>query len=428
MVTSGINKPTGATTSTTSSGATSSRAALEQKLLKALVGAEGGAPLPPAQAKKALELAEALLARMDGAAAGAAGAAGADGIDEKTRSELIVKTWSNDWHASMPKMSAAEHQKLAAEYSAKIQERQKDIAPNGKVARTLHRKPVFATTEAKFTVNPNLPKELQFGPFTPGSEMRAIVRLSNASGKAQSDGENDQRGLAVRLTDGTHVQDMLATNWPVSHAKDTDDFIAASALLKGMLRGGPEFFTSMPPSDSVRMLSFLKKVLRPSESMAMESFYSRSQFQVGDKLVEFRWVPVSAMHTPSRGRGDDKLTDDMVSRHKEAPIKWRLEMRGFVDDKQTPTHDGREGWNGPFIPVGELVIPQKSDATRADADKANAAVEELGFSIGNRWDSDEKSMKGRGVLNEFREEVYAASHEGRGTSGAKAKGCPLGFG
>lgn len=426
MVTTGIgNKPTGATNTTSStSTAGANRAALEQKLLKALVGAEGGAPLPPAQAKRALELAEALLARMDGSAPTGA----PEGIDEKTRNDLIVKTWSDNWQTSMPKMSAAEHQKLAAEYGAKIQERQKDIAPNGKVARTLHRKPVFATTEAKFSVNANLPKELQFGPFTPGNEMRAIVRLSNASGKAQSDGENDQRGLAVRLTDGTHVQDMLATNWPVSHAKDTDDFIAASALLKGMLRGGPEFFTSMPPNDSIRMLSFLKKVLRPSESMATESFYSRSQFQLGDKLVEFRWTPVSTMHTPSRGKGDNKLTDDMVSRHKEAPIKWKLEMRGFVDDKQTPTHDGREGWNGRFVTVGELVIPQKTDATRDDAEKANAAVEDLGFSIGNRWDSDEKSLKGRGMLNEFREEVYAASHEGRGTSSAKAKGCPLGFG
>src|SRR5688572_25521294 len=125
---------TGTTTSTTAArdAAPGGRAALEEQLLRALRGNEGGAPLPPAQAKRALALAEALLARMEGAAA-ATGGAGVAGLDEKTRNELIVKTWSEEWQGALPKMSKEEHAKLAAEFSSKIRDRQKDIAPNGQV-------------------------------------------------------------------------------------------------------------------------------------------------------------------------------------------------------------------------------------------------------------------------------------------------------
>jgi catalase len=332
----------------------------------------------------------------------------------------------------VPTPSASTRDVDAARFGARIRARQLEIAPDGAVARTLHRKGVFATTSATFDVSPTLPAPLQHGPFQAGARHRALVRLSNASGKTQSDDVSDQRGLAVRLTDEEHVQDLLATNWPVSHARNTSDFIAASALLKGMWKGGFEFFTSMPPWDSVRMLTFLRKVLRPSTSMANEAFYSRSQFQLGDKLVEFRWVPLDgdagpapAAHAPADAPADDRLQDDMLARHRAGPVRWRLEMRGFVDETTTPTDDGRKAWEGPFVPVGELTLPADVDASPDDVERDLAAVEQLGFQIGNRWSSDERVMKGRGVLNAFREEVYAASQEGRGAVGAAARACPF---
>jgi hypothetical protein len=176
------------------------------------------------------------------------------------------------------------------------------------------------------------------------------------------------------------------------------------------------------------MLSFLRKVLKETESLATESYYSRSQFQLGNKLVEFRWVPVDAPGGSRGGRkSEHKHAEDLVARHKAGPMTWRLEMRGFTNPKDTPVQDGREGWSGPFVTVGTLVIPQDAGASAAKNDAALGAVEDIGYSIGRRWSSDDGAMKGRGVLNEFREAVYQASQQGRGVDGIKGARCPMGF-
>lgn len=356
-------------------------------------------------------------------AAGATGPAGMTALEQK---EAIVAAWTKNWDGVVPKLDKATHDKLAAEYTSQIAARQLEIAPGGEVARTLHRKGVFAT-RGKFTVSDAIPEALRFGPFAnPGAQMDAVVRLSNASGKDKADDENDLRGLAVRLTSGGKIQDLLATSYPKPHAKDTDDFIAATALLEG-IGGAGEFLTGMPPWDAVRMLAFLKKTMSAPDSVATESYWSRSHFQLGDRLVEFRWVPEDT-GAPTGASGDDKLRDDMIERVKRGPVKWKLEMRGFLDTERTPVDDGRKEWSGPWIAMGALEIAQNEGMNADKADRGIGMVEDMGFSIGNRWDDGETSLKGKGILNEFREEVYETSQDGRGSVGDKKLACPLGFG
>jgi hypothetical protein len=172
-----IDKPTGTTSAQRVS--TTQTATAEQQLLTALQGGADKANLPPAQAEKALQIVKAMIDRMGGVPTELTGS---------QRADVIVKTWSEDWSQHVPTMTPQEHARLATEYPSRIQKRQQEIAPNGDVKRTLHRKGVFATTEAKFTPSPDLPAELRHGPFA-GGDLRAIVRLSNASGKSQDDND-----------------------------------------------------------------------------------------------------------------------------------------------------------------------------------------------------------------------------------------------
>ncbi|TGU34595.1 catalase, partial [bacterium M00.F.Ca.ET.152.01.1.1] len=60
------------------------------------------------------------------------------------------------------------------------------------------------------------------------------VRFSNANGSGQADYKPDLRGIALRVKVSDKEQhDLLATNFPVSHARDARQFVAFAKATAG---------------------------------------------------------------------------------------------------------------------------------------------------------------------------------------------------
>ena len=95
------------------------------------------------------------------------------------------------------------------------------------VARAFHAKTVLGVENARLRVLDDIPADLCVGFVQPGAEYPTTVRLSNASGTPQADHAGDMRGMALRVRVSPDEQhDLLATNFPVSHARDAKQFVA----------------------------------------------------------------------------------------------------------------------------------------------------------------------------------------------------------
>ncbi|MDX8450941.1 catalase, partial [Mesorhizobium captivum] len=88
------------------------------------------------------------------------------------------------------------------------------------IQRAFHAKPIFASIDATLRFNDDLPADFRAGFAQPGKSYPAIVRFSNANGSGQADYKPDLRGVALRVKVSDQEQhDLLATNFPVTHAR-----------------------------------------------------------------------------------------------------------------------------------------------------------------------------------------------------------------
>ena len=126
-------------------------------------------------------------------------------------------------------------EKLFARFAEEIKQVQSQIKVRAKaphVRHAFHAKSHAGITNAELRVRPDLPEDLRIGLFQPGAVYPATVRLSNASGAIQPDGQRDLRGIAVRVRVGEdRDQDFLMTNAPASHARDARQFMVASTAM-----------------------------------------------------------------------------------------------------------------------------------------------------------------------------------------------------
>jgi hypothetical protein len=97
--------------------------------------------------------------------------------------------------------------------------------------RTFHAKIVVGMDNAELAFPADLPAGLSAGDFTPGARLPAMVRLSNASGSIRPDSSPDLRGAALKVTlPGGAEHDLLMTSYPVSHARNADQFVEVAQI------------------------------------------------------------------------------------------------------------------------------------------------------------------------------------------------------
>jgi hypothetical protein len=104
--------------------------------------------------------------------------------------------------------------------------------PHG-VDRAFHAKSTLAVDNAELRFL-DLPADLRAGFAQPGASYSTVVRFSNASGIPQADTEPDLRGVALRVqVSPEETHDLLMTNYPVSHARDANQFVEFAKATAG---------------------------------------------------------------------------------------------------------------------------------------------------------------------------------------------------
>jgi hypothetical protein len=291
------------------------------------------------------------------------------------------------------------------------------------VRRAFHAKLLAGVADARLEIAKDVPPDLVCPLLQPGVTHPAIVRLSSASGMVRPDQEGDLRGIAVRVTlpEGA-VQDLLMTNAAASHARDARQFMVTGLATSGGRRLGaiPILVWRLGPFEAVRILKALRRATsRPTQSLAMETFWSRGPFAIGTEAVKLILRPPDGTTTASsatvpRTRSAD-LRSEFASRLGREDVRYLLQVQRFVDERRTPIEDGTVEWTEaatPPITVATLVLPRQDLGSSSGAQR-DAEIDAVAFTPWN----DGGGLRPIGGLNRARRLVYRSSARARGAEG-----------
>jgi catalase len=295
----------------------------------------------------------------------------------------------------------------------RVQELNRERAAASQAFRTFHAKMVIGITNAQLVVDSGLPERFNVDYFTAGARLPATLRLSNASGVAQSDSTADMRGMALRLsTPSGSFHDLLMTNFPVSHARNARQFVNFARIASGDRATMAQRMTAQfGEEETARILSNLKQAARPCASLLQERFWSRGAILWGEAgPVRFNIRPSSADKSTVEAPAStpDSLTKDFVEHLRKADVSYRLALQEFASETITPIEDGAVEWkeeDAPSIDIATLVIPKQD--IDSDGQRALAAVDGVAF---NPWNAP-SAFRPLGNLMRARKIVYAASAE-----------------
>ena len=322
--------------------------------------------------------------------------------------------FATDWSEDIPPDEEARF----AELTRTVVELQRRRSAQAGAGRALHRKQ-HAGVEATLTIRDDLPETLRVGPFAAPRTFAAYVRFSNAGGHHGPDREPDLRGLGLKVcgVDGPKVlgdartQDFLFINRRVQPFRDPEEFV-------GFLKAADGNPATLP----LRVLGafgfggfgLLKRLLSATggkiDSLATIPWWSGAAIRWGATAVRYRLQPVEPAAAPP-ARGDDQYRADLAARLRAGPIRYDLEVQGYVDAKTTPIEDATVEWPSPHVPVARLEIPAQdldSQAGRA----LDARVEGMAF---DPWHAVEE-LRPLGAVMRARKQAYFASYQERGGS------------
>jgi hypothetical protein len=312
---------------------------------------------------------------------------------------------------------SAEAERLAFEELARdimrAQTRNRKKSKASAVQRAFQAKIVLGVANASLRVRDDIPQQFRFGHFQPRAEFRAIVRLSNASGAHRPDYKRDLRGAAVRLKiSDQQAHDLLATSFPVSHARNARQFVAfATAMAGSKILLLPRLILRVGPFETIRMLrNVITGSRRRVRSLALERYWSRCAILWGDAgPVRYQLRPAGeAPPAPDPSRTDpDYLHHEIAARLRHGDVVFDLCLQPYVDAQRTPIEDGSVEWTeevSPPVPVATLTIPRQ-DVDAAEGRATERLVDQIAF---NPW-LTRKEFRPLGNLNRARKAVYDAS-------------------
>lgn len=317
--------------------------------------------------------------------------------------------WQEVYDGGSPEAERLVFQALARDIMD-VQLKVKRQARAGAVQRAFHAKAGAAFGNAELRFRDDLPADLSVGFARPGAAYRTTVRFSNAAGAGQPDHKPDFRGVALRVhvSDG-EAHDLLATNFPVSHARNARQFVAFAKATAGgtlgRLAGLVRLVVEFGPSEVMRMLRNVSARKREVRSYALESYWSRGAMRWGDQAVRFilRPAPGAKPAGPLPKADPGALATEFMKRLAEADIAFELCLQRYVDERATPIEDTAIEWTeerAPPVVVATLTIPSQAP------DLAEGRViDELAF---NPWNTTAE-FEPLGNLNRARKDVYDAS-------------------
>ena len=325
-----------------------------------------------------------------------------------------MTAWRETYEGGSPEAERLLFDTLAGDIM-RVQLKSKKTGKRPDLARTFHAKSVHAAPAAELVFVDDLPQDLRAGFAQPGARYPVSVRLSNANGFGQSDAKPDLRGLALRIEAGEGVtHDLLATSYPVSHARNARQFVAFAGATAGGAIGRAAGLIGLVfkfgPFETLRMLRNVLKARRKSSSLALETYWSRGAIRWGDVLAVrylLRPSPGAAPAPPPATHNPDYLSAEFAQRLQGGEVRFDLCLQRFVDETTTPIEDTAVEWTeqaAPAVKVATLVI--RAPAASATEGLAGARlIDELAF---NPWNTTD-AFRPLGNLNRARKTAYDAS-------------------
>jgi len=265
---------------------------------------------------------------------------------------------------------------------------QKDYAGTH-VKRDAHPKDL-GLAKAVFKIEENIPSEAAHGIFSKPLTYHCLIRLSNSSGKIQSDKEKDFRGFAIKIVD---VKGERFTG----KEEQTQDFILMSYPI--MPLGTVKLFhDAVFYSIKIHPLAFVLKLLLSGKKKVLRQFkdgkknhtssfdmqyWSTTPYQLGDTFVKYSIVPTSLYKSSLPiPLSDNYLSANNALHLKKQEASFDFLIQFFKDEVSTPIEDAGIEWEekaSPFVKVATILIPKQNMIT----EERKELVEVLSFSPAN---------------------------------------------
>lgn len=245
--------------------------------------------------------------------------------------------------------------------------------------------------KATFTVEPNLPPNLQHGVLVPGISYQAWLRFSNQNAPPQADNQKDIRGAAIKLMnvpgekldvpDGNRTsQDFITISTPAFVTHDVEEFFyLIRALVKGKLALLLHFLVY--PRSAWNLLKANKNYVSPLQTR----YWSTTPYQLGpEQVVKYSLIPQAGVDSRApKNPSADYLREAMARQLRENEYAFDFCVQLQTDPKRMPVEDPGKLWSekeSPFLKVATLKIPRQTFDTPAQ----NAYGLNLSF---NPWHS-----------------------------------------
>jgi hypothetical protein len=324
----------------------------------------------------------------------------------------MATAWKETYAGGSAEAERREFERLSIDIM-RAQLKAKKASGSATVDRAFHAKATLAVENAELLFRDDLPDELRRGFARPGARYRVTVRLSNAANCARPDYAPDMRGIALRIhvADGEQ-HDLLATNFPVSHARNARQFVKFAVATAGgrlsRLTGVVGLAFTLGPLETLRILRNISAARRPARSVALETYWSRGAMRWGDLAVRYLLRPASG--TPDApdppAKDPEFLSKEITQRLAKGDIQFELCLQQYVDDLATPIEDTSVAWaeaEAAPVPVALLTIPSTNPGTAAARVLARS-IDGLAF---NPWNTTEE-FRPLGNLNRARKSAYSA--------------------
>ena len=330
----------------------------------------------------------------------------------------MTATWAEEYVGGSPEAERLAFERMAKDIMRVQLKNQKHARRNGvphAVDRAFHAKSTLAVRDAELRFL-DLPADLQVEFAQPGAVYPTVARFSNAAGSGKPDYEPDLRGVALRIAVSAERQhDLLMTNYPVSHARNAQQFVHfAKATAGGTLSrvlGLMRLAFICGPNETLRMVRNVSAGRRRKvHSIATETYWSRGAIRWGETALRYLLRPApDTLPAPRPPEGDpDFLSHEIARRLAEGDVRFELCVQRFVDESSTPIEDTAVPWSedvSPPEPVAILTIGQR-DTPLVGADAVDTrVVDSMAF---NPWNTTD-SFRPLGNLNRARKAAYDAS-------------------
>jgi hypothetical protein len=336
---------------------------------------------------------------------------------DRTRTRSPQPAWTEQYVGGTPERERAEFEALATDIMRVQLTNRKAARTHGvrsSVDRAFHVKATFAVDDAELAFL-DLPPDLEVGFARSGAVYPALVRFSNAAGTVRPDAYKDLRGVALRVTTLTGEQhDLLATNYPVSHARDARQFVRFAVATAGgtvsQIVGLARLALNCGLRETLRMLHNVRAGRRTIGSIATEKYWSRGAIAWGDTLAVrymLRPAPGTPPAPPPRRHDPDFPSHEVARRLAADDVRFELCLQRFRDAKATPIEDTAVRWSkraAPPVPVAVLRIRRRDEAGIGDVAEPVAA-RSVDF---NPWNTTH-DFRPLGNLNRARKAAYDAS-------------------